>query len=283
MTRIFVKTGLLLLCTSCSYFKPEAKPEAIARVDESYLYKDAIEELVPQGTSKEDSVAIVRSYIDHWASQKLLIKSAELNLNDDQKARFDNLIRQYKIDLYTKAYLEELVTRSVDTIVSDAEVKAYYEQNKENFKTNGILVRLRYISLKKDNPRLATIRSKFLDFRKSDKKFWDTYGMQFNSFAFNDSVWVEMSQVYGRLPFINPENREQYIVPGKSVQHADSTDMYLVKVRDVLNRNQVSPLQYVTPTLREVIINKRKLELIQKFEKEIRDDAIKDKKYEIYK
>ena len=70
-----MKIGLLLLlCTSCSYFNPEANPEAVARVDESYLYKDAIKELVPPGTSKEDSIAIIRSYIDHWASQKLLIK-----------------------------------------------------------------------------------------------------------------------------------------------------------------------------------------------------------------
>jgi hypothetical protein len=35
--------------------------------------------------------------------------------------------------------------------------------------------------------------------------------------------------------------------------------------------------------LQEVIINKRKLELIKNFEKEIIDDAIKDKKYEVYK
>jgi hypothetical protein len=37
------------------------------------------------------------------------------------------------------------------------------------------------------------------------------------------------------------------------------------------------------PTLKAVILNKRKLELIKKFEREITDDAIKDKKYEVYK
>lgn len=275
--------GFCLLLFSCNYFKPEAKPQAIARVNDTYLYKEDIKDLVPKGTSKEDSIAIVRGFIDRWASQKLLISAAEVNLNEERKADFDNLIKQYKIDLYTKAYLEEIVKTTVDTAISAEELKSYYEANKENFRTNGTLVRLRFINLAKDNPRYETIKSKFFDYRKSDKKFWDTYALQLKSFAFNDSVWVDMNQVYSKLPFINPDNRDDYMVSGKSIQHADSLDMYLVKIRNVIDKNQEAPFDYLKPTLKEVILNKRKLELIKKFEKEITDDAIKDQKYEIYK
>ena len=275
--------GCCLLLFSCNFFKPEAKPQAIARVSDLYLYKEDIKDLVPKGTSAADSISIVHSFIDRWASKKLLIDAAEVNLNADKKESFDNLIRQYKIDLYTKAYLEEIVKRAVDTIVSDQELKSYYDENKENFRTNGTLVRLRYINLLKDNPKYETIKSKFFDYRKSDRKFWDTYALQFRSFAFNDTVWVEMNQIYGKLPFINPDNRDEYIRAGKSIQHADSLDMYLVKITNVIDKNQIGPFDYIKPTLKEVIINKRKLELIKKFEKEITDDAIKDQKYEIYK
>ena len=275
--------GLCLFLVSCNYLKPAAKPHAIARVNESYLYQEEIKDLVPAGTSKEDSIAMVRNYIDRWASQKLLINAAEVNLNAAKKAEFDELIKQYQIDLYTKAYLEEIVKRTVDTVISNAEMKMYYDENKENFRTNGTLVRLRYINLLKDNPRYETIKSKFFDFRKSDKKFWDTYALQFKSFALNDTVWVEMGQVYSKLPFINPDNRDQYISPGKTIQHQDSLDMYLVKITNVIDKNQIGPFEFLKPTLKEVILNKRKLELIKKFEKEITDDAIKDQKYEIYK
>lgn len=275
--------GLCLLFFSCNYFKPEAKPQAIARVNDQYLYKEDVKDLVPKGTSKEDSIVIVRNFIDRWASQKLLISAAEVNLNEDKKAGFDELVKQYKIDLYTRAYLEELVKQSVDTVVSEEALKSYYDENKENFKTNGTLVRLRYINLLKDNPKFETIKNKFFDYRKSDKKFWDTYALQFKSFAFNDTVWVDMGQVYSKLPFINPDNRDEYIRSGKSIQHGDSLDMYFVKITNVIDKNQIGPFEYLKPTLREVIINKRKLELIKKFEKEITDDAIKDQKYEIYK
>jgi hypothetical protein len=279
----YVVIGLLIGCTSCNLFKSDSKTTAIARVNSDYLYKEDIANLIPPGIAKEDSIVIVRNFIDRWAAQKLLIRVAEVNLNANKKAEFDTLIQQYKVDLYTKAYLEEVVKRTTDTVVTLAELKAYYKENKENFKTNGTLVRLRYINIKKDNPKYEIIKSKFFDFRKSDKKFWDTYSMQLNSFALNDSIWVDMSQVYTKLPFINPDNRDEYILSGKTIQKTEAGNNYLVKISNVIDKNQIAPFDYLRPTLQEVIINKRKLELIKNFEKEIIDDAIKDKKYEVYK
>jgi len=275
--------GLSLLLCSCTYFKPEAKPEAIARVGDSFLYKEDIKDLIAAGTSREDSIMIVRSFIDRWATQKLLMEAANLNLNDAKKAEFDDLVRQYKNDLYTKAYIEEVVKTTVDTVISENELKEYYDNNKENFRTNGTLVQLRYINLPKDHPKFSTIRSKFLDFRKSDRKFWDTYQVQFKNSALNDSVWVELNEIYRKLPFINPDNREKYISEGISFEKPDSLNVYLVKIKKTINKNEISPFVYLKPTLQQVILNRRKLELIKKFEKEITDDAIKNDKYEIYK
>ncbi len=274
---------LYFVFASCSYFKPEEKPQAVARVGESYLFKSDLVDLVSEETSKEDSITIVHNFIDRWATQTLLIKAAELNIDKEQQEEFDKLIQQYKVDLYTKAYLEQIVKREVDTLVSNAEVKMYYDENKENFRTNGSLIRLRYINLPKDHPKFELIKGKFFDTKKSDIKFWETYQLQFKSSALNDSVWVEMNQVYKKLPFITPDNREEFIIEGKSIQQPDSLNVYFVKIRNVIDKNQVSPFDYVKPTIKELIINKRKLDLIKKFEKEITDDAIKNNKYEIYK
>ena len=272
----------LMVC-SCNYFKPEKKAESIARVGKSYLYKSDIATLVPAGTTKEDSLLLVRDFIDRWASQKLLIEAAERNLSDVKKREYNTLIKQYKIDLYTKAYIEEVVKRTVDTVVSQEELKKYYEENKENFRTNGTLVRLRYINVSKDNPRFGTIRSKFFDYSKKDKKFWETYALQCKSFAMNDTVWVDMSQVYTKLPFITPDNRDEFVIAGKRIEKTVENNVYLVKITNVIDKNQISPFEFSKPTLKEVLLNKRKLELINKFEKDITNDAIKNNDYEIYK
>ena len=273
----------VVIVVSCSYFKEDAKPQALARVNDSYLYEEDIRNLVPPGTSKEDSIAIVKSYIDRWASQKLLYDAAEVNLSGDKQEEFNQLVNQYKTDLYTKAYIEELVKRSVDTAVSNEELKAYYDSNKDNFRTTGMLVKLKYIHMPKEHPKFASIREKFLSGRKKDIKALSDIAIQFKSYAFNDTTWVDMSQVYRKLPFITPDNRDKYISANISYQYPDSTDVYLVKVSKVLDRNQVSPFEYIRPTLEQLIINNRKLELIKKIEKDITDDAIKNKDYEIYK
>ncbi|WP_026978317.1 hypothetical protein [Flavobacterium tegetincola] len=273
-----------IVLISCNYFTKESNPEAVARVGESYLYAVDLDSLVPNNTSKKDSAIIIKNYIDRWVTQKLLINAAERNLDDAKKEEFSRLIRQYKNDLYTKAYIEKMVQTTVDTSINEAELKKYYNENKENFKTNGTILQLRYVHLTKDHSKMAAIRSNFANFKKSDASFWRTYQVQFKNSALNDSVWVSLNEVYRRLPFITPANRNQYINEGMAFEKSDSlNDVYIVKIKKVINRNQISPFEYLKPTLQQVILNKRKLELIKKFEKEITDDAIKNKDYEVYK
>lgn len=272
----------LLLALACGK-TPEAKDGAVARVNNEYLYRDEISNLVPAGTSKEDSIAIVKAYIDRWASQKLMYDAAEVNLSADKQAEFEQLVNQYKADLYTRAYLEEIVKQSVDTTLTEDDLKKYYNSNKENFRTPGALVKLKFLQVAKDHPKFSTVKSRFTSSKKADVKALNDMAIHFKSYAFNDTTWVDMNEVYRKLPFITPENRDKYIGNGLYYQYPDSANVYLVKVAKVLEKNQVSPYEYIRPTLAQLIINNRKLELIKKFQKEITDDAIKNNKYEVYK
>ena len=274
---------LSAMVVSCDYFKAPKKPKAIARVGESYLFQDDIVDLVPKGTSKKDSIAIVKSFIDRWATQKLLFEAAQRNIGKDKVSEFSALIDQYKVDLYTKDYIESLVVRQIDTVVSEVQIEAYYAKNKQYFKNSSELVKLRYINLVKENPKFAKIKSKFSSFTKKDRKELEQLAVQFKSYAFNDSIWVDINQVYEKIPFINLENKQKYISSGMNFQYPDSTTVWLVKVNNVLPKDSPTPLEFLKPTIKQIIINNRKLDLINTIEKEITNDAIKDNKYEIYK
>ena len=258
MQRILV-IAILFSFISCDYFKKPQEPEAIARVGENYLFKEDILNLVPKGTSKADSIAIVKAYIDRWATQNLLLNAAEVNLSDDKQEEFKQLINQYKTDLFTKAYLEELVIRKIDTTVTDEEINQYYEKNKQFFKNGSELVKLRYINLVKENPKFEKIKTKFTSFTEKDKKELNDLSIQFKSYAFNDSVWVDINQVYEKLPFINMDNKQQYVADGLNYQYPDSTTIWLVKVRQVLPKESPAPLQFIKPTIKQVIINNSQL------------------------
>jgi hypothetical protein len=274
---------LFFTLVACDYIKKPQEPESVARVGDDFLFRSDLQNLVPNGTSKEDSIAIVKSFIDRWATQKLLFEAAELNLNSEKVDELNQLIKQYKVDLFTNAYLEELIIRKIDTVVSNDEINQYYEANKQFFKNPNELVKLRYINLVKENPKFEKIRAKFNSFTPKDKNELAEMAIQFKSYAFNDSIWVDVNQVYQKLPFINADNKEKYISNGISYQYPDSTTVWLVKVKQVLPKDNPTPLQFLRPTIKQVIINKRKVELIKTIENEITNDAFKNNKYEIYK
>ena len=282
--KIWIQIVLLtFLVTSCDYFRAPKEPKAIARVGKSYLYLEDIANLVPSGTSKKDSIAIVKSFIDRWATQKLLFEASERNISKAKVSEFNELIDQYKVDLYTKAYLEDLVIRQIDTVVTEAQIESYYNTNKQFFKNSSELVKMRYINLVKENPKFANIKAKFSSFTKKDRKELEQQAVKFKSYAFNDSIWVDINKVYEKLPFVNIENKNKYISSGINFDYPDSTTVWLVKVNKVLPKDSPTPLEFLKPTIKQIIINNRKLELINTLEKEITNDAINDNKYEIYK
>lgn len=274
--------GLLLLF-SCGKENNKNSADAIARVNNEYLYLSDLENLIPPGTPSKDSVAIVKDFIHRWATQQLLMNNANKNISKNKQIELDELINQYKIDLYSKAYLEQLVVTKIDTVITNDEIKKYYETNKSNFKANSPLVKLRYINLVKGNNKLNSISAKFSNFKSKDKKDLKNLAIQFKDYAFNDSVWVGIDQIYERLPFVNQENMAKFIDEGMSYQYADSTSIWLVKIKDMVRKNEIVPLQYIQPTIKQIILNKRKTDLINKIQTEITNDAIKDNDFEIFK
>ena len=56
----------------------------------------------------------------------------------------------------------------------------------------------------------------------------------------------------------------------------------MIKIEDVLKTNDIAPLSHIKPTIEQIILNSRKLDLLKKLEKDITKDAIKNKRFEIY-
>ena len=273
---------LLSLAYSCDLIKKETPQNIVARVGENYLYESDIENITRDGMSKEDSALVVNNYIKNWATQQLFIRQAKLNLSEEKQSEFNSLVENYKNDLYTNAYKDAIVKQQLDTIVSYEEASAYYENNKENFKLNDKLLKLRYIQTTKENSNLNQFKQRLLGFDDEDKKVLDSLSIQFMSYSLNDSTWVKASQVYQKIPLIQLEEKEDLLKKSNFVQLEDSLRVYLVHINDVLERKAIAPLDYVEPTIRQIIINKRKLALIKQLEIDITEDAIKNKEFEIY-
>ncbi|MEZ4779184.1 MAG: peptidyl-prolyl cis-trans isomerase [Flavobacteriaceae bacterium] len=275
--------GLLILAflaTSCSYFKHEEAGNPVARVNQSYLYKSDLQTLFAETSQMEDSAQLVNNYINRWATQQLLIDRARVNLTQEQLDEFDHLVNQYKIDLYTQAYKNNIIALELDSLISTPELLTYYELNKENFKLNDPLLKLRYIHVAANFSKVNVLTEKLKRFNDEDKKALMDMNIQFKSYNFNDSTWVKRDKLIESLPIL--ALKPEVLKKTNFVQLQDSLGVYLLQIEDLLDRNDTAPLTYVEGTIKQIIINQRKQELIKKLETDITRDAIKNKTFEIY-
>lgn len=275
--------GIVILVASCnSLFKEEPKKEPLARVGNSYLYKEDISALIPVGLSQQDSAAFVVNYINNWASKELLLDKSKINLSEEKLAEFNRLVSNYKTDLYTKAYLEALVQQSSDTSITNSELQDFYNREKENFKLTEKLVQLRFVSLPTQFLDKDVVEKKLKNFEADDKAYLDSIAVQFKKLHFNDSTWVSASRLIEEISPLTSLNEEKYLKNSQFFELQDSIGVYLGKVNNVLNVNDIAPISYVTPDIKQIIINRRRLSQIEKIETEIIDEAIKKNEFEIY-
>jgi len=267
--------------TSCEYFKQPTDKTPVARVNNTYLFKEDIMDLISENTSAQDSAIIVSSYVNRWATQQLLMDQAKINLSEKKQKNYERLIEEYKKGLYTEAYKNSIVSQQLDTTVSDLEYESYYELNKDNFKLNEELLKLRYIQVPVDYNKLAVTKEKFTRFNREDQLELNQLSINFKSYNLNDSIWISRETLSDVLPVLNNEP-DRELKNNDNLRLQDSLGVYLLAVKEVLGPDAIAPLSFIKPTVKQIILNKRRLELIKEFEQDITKDAIKNNNFETY-
>ena len=67
------------------------------------------------------------------------------------------------------------------------------------------------------------------------------------------------------------------------ISKRDSMYVNLLFIEDILEINNIAPKSYLLERMKSIIYNRRKISLIKQLNKDIINDAVKSKKYELYK
>ena len=285
MKWLFSPLLLALICffSSCdNLLKNREEKTPIARVGDTYLYKEDISSLLTQSMSEEDSSSFMANYINQWATKQLLLSKARFNLPEEELGEFDRLVEDYRTDLYTRAYKEALVSQSEDTTISNSDLNTFYDSQKENFRLKERLVRLRFVELPLQFLDKNEIVSKLKSFDESDKIYLDSVAVQFIKMNLNDSIWVPISRLVQEIPPLESDRAERYLKKSQFFELQDDKGVYLIHVNEVLQVNEIAPLTYVEPRIKQIILNRRKLDYIRSLETEIMDEATKENEFEVY-
>ncbi len=269
---------ILFIFSLFSCKEQSEKSNAVARVYNIYLYEEDLQEKMPTDLSREDSILFRTSYINAWAMEELLLKKAKLNIGDEND-EIRSLIDKYEKELLIDKYKQAVVQQELDTIFSEDDMVEYYQNNKAIFRLNENLVQLKYIHIDKDINDEAEIVRLFKSNKEEDVNELIDRELEFNSFNFNDSIWISQKDVIKKLPFLKEEGK---LKKNKFMQKEDSLGVYLLTINNLLYRNDIAPKSYVISSIKRMILHKRKLELAEIMERTLVSDAIEKKQFELY-
>lgn len=269
----------ILFFTNCTNISDNYSNDLIARAGENFLYQNDL----PKFKSEEDSLIKYQNFIETWAKKKILYDLSLTNLSQSKKNEIDFLVEDYKIELYINSYKDLLVNSRIDSIVTYDEIESFYNKNIYNLKLNENLIKYRYVKVPIDNINVNRIKRSLQRLNINDRNFLDSLNFQFADLKVEDTIWFTEREVISSIEFINQKNKSTYL--RKNILYEIDDDQYLnfFLIKDILKSGNIPPLSYLYERIKSNIINQRKLDLIQKINKEILNDALKSSKYEIFK
>jgi len=273
---------LFFVLQSCDYFtiKNDLR-EPVARVHNNYLYKNDLNDKMTKDLSEQDSIIMATNIINNWIKQQLLLSKSKINL-EDKSEEFEKLVNKYREDLYINSYKERVVQQYMNSEITPSDIDEFYTNNKQNFKLNEELVKLKYIKFAKELENNKELTKLFKSTKEADLDSLRTKELFLNSHHLNDTMWVKFGELVNKIPILKNENKKSFLKKNKFVQKEDSISLYLVTIIEVLERNDLAPKSYVTPTIRQMILHQRKLLMLRNIEETLTNDASKNKEFEIY-
>jgi hypothetical protein len=283
MKKIGVLIGIafLLLLAGCDYFEKSSNEIVVAECYGKYLYESDLKGIVPEGTTIMDSIQRVSTFIDSWIMRQVLIHQAENNLDKD-KLDFKKQMEEYRTSLVIYAYESQLINQKLDTTVSEYEIAAYYEQNKEDFQLRNTMVKVAYVILDEDSKQKAAFQKLLSD---PDTLLLQAIDIQANYYAIKSYVdvdhWMRLDDLTNIIP-IEIFNAESFLRKNKFVCFDMNEYTYMVRFVEYLLEENTSPLEMVRNNIKSVILAQRKQALIEKMKASLYEKAKRDRAFEVY-
>ncbi len=285
----YLWVAMILLVGSCDFIKMKKEPvegvpvrKPIARVNNSYLYQDELEGIAPSGVAPADSVARVTAYVDSWIRKQLVINEAMKNIDIDE-LEVERKVLDYRYSLIGYEYQSYYIKQNLNDSVSHQEIEAYYKERLDNFILKQNIIQGTFIKVPKTAPRTKKIKDLMYSKKSKDLVELKSYCIGFSAaYHLGDSSWIEFDKLVVNSPLAEIPNKVQFLKGYHYYETTDKDFLYFLKIESYKISDNVSPLQFVAHDIKNIILNKRKVELARKLENDVYENAAKRKDFEVY-
>lgn len=278
---IGIYSSIVITMLTFSACKNKVASEPIARAYDSYLYQTDLEGIINPDVSETDSANLVNAYIEQWQRQKALLHHAQTNVKVDVK-QIEKQIEEYRNSLIIYELEQVLIKNQLDTVVTEDEIVNYYAEHEDTFVLKRPIFKVSFIELNTNAPELDRVKKWFASDELESRNLLLQYCKSYSTnYSLNDTSWYYLEEIVKKAPLkqINENNYQNY---GHIFQINENNKIYLIILHDSKFKDSRSPLDIERNNIRNLILNRRKIELINREEKEILENARNNNKIEIY-
>lgn len=267
-------------CTACSRTKQEQQQEPLARVYDKYLYPSDLQNMIPENSSSEDSIKISDEFINNWIRHNLILKIAEDNL-PNKLSEIDKQAKDYRESLVIYAYEKQWLAENLDTIVYQDSLKAYYDNAAQEFILKSNIYKLSYAIIPASVTGYDTLKRLMSRDVTEVRNDLETFcAVHCKTYLIDSQNWLSEDALFKILPvqlFENNKLREMGMA-----EYADESNKYIVTVHSVRNSGTIAPFEFVKNDIRQMIIGKRKMQILKNNYQNMYLDGLKKENAEIY-
>jgi hypothetical protein len=284
---LLLVAGITTGCDFIQMRKDKAVAESsaripVARVNKTYLYKDELAGIVQPGVNADDSTIRVEAYINSWIRKQLLIQEASRKININE-AEVERKILDYRYSLIAYEYQAYYIRQRLDTAIQASAVEKYYKENIDNFILKQNIVRATFLKVPKTAPRTNKIKELIFSKKDNEKNELKSYCLSFSAaYHIADSTWMAFDELVKSSPLVEIPNKVQFLKTNPYYETADENYLYFLKVDEYRISDNISPLEFVKDEIRNILLNKRKVELAKQLEDEVFTTGLKNQEFEIF-
>jgi len=266
---------------SCQAKTVEKDEKIVAKAFDKTLTLIEIESLLGPNMTKQDSFFFIKEYIDNWIKNQVILNNAQ-NSNMGNIDDINQKVENYRQDLITFNYLKKKLTEKLDTNITLGQSKEYYTLHPENFELKQNIIRFVFIKMPKAQEKKYNLWSKFGKADDENLTKLAILALKSGGNAFIEkNKWIAFDDILKVVPIIT-YNQENFINNNRLFKIEDKQFVWFIKILDFRIKDNISPFEFVEEKITQILLNKRKVELMQKIENQMVKNASKDNKIKIY-
>lgn len=248
--------------------------EELHRSDLTFLFADRF-------YSYDDSVARAEDYIERWIEDQILVQEASESDKINHEV-IEQRVTNFKNDLLIYEYQNSLLIERLDTVVSDDEIRKYYNENQQEFQLNDYLVKVLYIKIPFDAPDVEKIGQAYKLTKPADLTFIQDYAKIYASnFYYDENNWIYFDDILKEIP-IQDVNKDKFILKKSKTRFEESGFYYFLNIIDYKLKNTLSPLSFEKQNIKDRILNQRTKQLQEEIRNEIIQNAYAENQVKRY-